>query len=55
MIEEKEMGVKIAADTDEKFWTEMKEKCTEANKTEHRNIKVNEKLINLCEVELAKQ
>ena len=52
MIEEKNLGVKIAEDSDEKFWTEMQEKCTEAIKTEHRNIKVNEILLKLCEEQL---
>ena len=53
MIEEKELGVKIAEDSDEKFWTEMKEKCTESIKTEHRNIKINEILLKLCEEQLS--
>ena len=53
MIEEKELGVKIAEDTDEKFWTEMRDKCVEAIKTEKRNVKVNEKLINLAEEQLS--
>ena len=53
MIEEKELGVKIAVDSDEAFWTDMKEKCTEAIKTEHRNIKVQEKLLKLCEEQLS--
>ena len=52
MIEEKELGVKIAKDTDEEFWTDMKEKCTEAIKTEHRNQKVNEKLLELSKEQL---
>ena len=53
MIEDKELGVKIAEDTDEKFWTEMQEKCTESIKTEHRNLKVNEKLLELSKEELS--
>jgi len=53
MIENKELGVKIAKDTDESFWTDMKEKCTEAIKTEQRNIKVNEQLIKLSEEQLS--
>jgi hypothetical protein len=52
MIEDKELGVKIAEDSDEKFWTEMRDKCIEAEKTELRNIKVNKKLAELCEEEL---
>jgi len=53
MIENKELGIKVAKDTDEEFWTDMQEKCTEAIKTEHRNIKVNEELIKLCKKELS--
>lgn len=52
MIEEKELGVKIAKDSDEEFWTEMQEKCSEAIKTENRNLKVNEKLLELAKEEL---
>ena len=48
MIENKEIGVKIAENTDEKFWTETKEKCEEAVKAEYRNLKINEVLIELC-------
>ena len=53
MIENKELGVKIAENTDEKFWTETKEKCEEAIKSEQRNIKINEVLIKLCEKQLS--
>jgi len=53
MIEDKKLGIKIAEDTDEKFWTETKEKCEEAIKAEHRNIKINEVLIKLCEKQLS--
>jgi hypothetical protein len=53
MIEDKALGLKIAEDSDEKFWTETKEKCTEAIKAEKRNIKINETLIKLCELELS--
>jgi len=53
MIEDKELGVKIAENSDEKFWTETKEKCEEAIKAEKRNIKINEKLIELCKKELS--
>jgi len=53
MIEDKDLGVKIAEGTDESFWTEMQEKCTESIKTEHRNIKVNENLLKLCKEQLS--
>lgn len=52
MIENKELGVKIAETTDESFWTETKEKCENALKAENRNIKINEKMLELCEEEL---
>ena len=53
MIENKELGVKIAENTDEKFWTETQEKCEEAIKSEQRNIKINEVLIELCKKQLS--
>ena len=53
MIEEKDLGVKIAKDTDEAFWTDTKEKIEESNKAEARNAKVREKMLELCEEELS--
>ena len=52
MIENKELGVKIAENADEVFWRETKQKCQEAIKAEERNIKINGRLIALCEEEL---
>ena len=52
MIENKELGLKIAENTDEKFWAETKEKCQDAIKAEQRNIKINEVIIKLCEGQL---
>ena len=52
MIENKELGVKIAENTDESFWTETKEKCKQALAAEARNIKINQKMLELCEDEL---
>lgn len=54
MIEDKALGVKVAVDKDEAFWAETKEKCEEAIGAEKRNIKINERLIKLCEEELYK-
>ena len=54
MIEDKDLGIEIAENTDEKFWTETKEKCQETIKAEIRNIKVNNKIISLCDEELNK-
>ena len=52
MLEDKKLGVKIAENSDEKFWIETKEKCEKAIESEHRNIKINEVLIKLCEEQL---
>jgi len=48
MEEIKDLGVKIAENSDEAFWLETKNKCEEALKAEHRNIKINQAIINLC-------
>lgn len=53
MIENKELGVKIAETTDESFWTETKEKCQSALEAEKRNLKINSKMLELCEEELS--
>ena len=53
MIENKELGVKIAETSDESFWTETKEKCEKAIEAEKRNMKINEKMLELCEKELS--
>lgn len=52
MIEDKELGLKIAEDSDEKFFTDLKEKCEEALRAEARNIKINKKMLELCAEEL---
>ena len=54
MIENEELGLKIAENTDEQFWTETKEKCNQTIAAEHRNLKINEKMLGLCEEELKK-
>lgn len=52
MIENKEIGLKIAENADEVFWTETKEKCLEATKAENRNLKINAQMLALCEEQL---
>jgi len=54
MIEDEKLGLKIAENTDEKFWTETKEKCEEGIKSAKRNILLDEKLIELCDEQLKK-
>jgi len=53
MIEDEKLGVKIAEDSDEHFWTDQKEKCEAADKSEARNAKVRAKLLELCNEELS--
>lgn len=53
MIENEELGLKIAENSDEKFWEETKEKCLEAINSENRNIKINESILSLCEKQLS--
>ena len=53
MIEDKELGIKIAEDTDEAFWTDTKEKIETSNKAEARNAKVRAVMIELCNKELS--
>ncbi len=54
MIEDEKLGLKIAENSDEKFWTETKEKCEEGIKSAKRNILLDEKLIELCDEQLKK-
>jgi hypothetical protein len=53
MIENKELGVKIAETTNESFWEDTKQKCKEAIEAEERNLKINRTMIKLCEEQLA--
>ena len=53
MIEDEELGVKIAEDSDEAFWTETKEKIEESDKSEARNAKVRAVMLELCNKELS--
>ena len=52
MIENEELGVKIAEDSDEAFWTETKEKIETSDKAEARNTKVRAVMLELCNEEL---
>lgn len=49
MIEHKELGLKIAENPEEKFWIEMKDKCTKAIESNHREIIINEEIVKLAE------
>ena len=52
MIDDEEMGLKVAEDSEEKFWIETKEKCEEGIKSAKRNLKINEELLKLAKKEL---
>lgn len=52
MIEDKELGLKIAEDADEVFWTETKEKCLAGIKAAERNILLDNKMLELCNEQL---
>ena len=55
MVEEvKELGAKIAKDSNEQFWLETKEKIIESIEAMKRNAKINEVMLKLCEKELEK-
>jgi len=53
MIEDKKLGVKIAENSDEAFWTEQKENIIKANEAETRNAKIRALMLELCEKELS--
>jgi len=48
----KEVDAVIAENSDEAFWLENKDKAIEAIASMKRNIKVNEKILELCEEQL---
>jgi hypothetical protein len=49
MLENEELGLKIAVDKEEAFWTEMKKKFIEMNANAKREIEMNEHLLKLCD------
>ena len=55
MIENEDLGLKIAETTDEEFWTNTKEQCLKGIGVENRNIKINEMMIKLCDEQLQKK
>ena len=53
MQENKELGIKVAENSDEAFWENMREQCENALKAEARNIKINEHMLLLANKELS--
>ena len=54
MIENEELGLKIAVDKEEAFWVEMKKKFIDMNANAKREIEMNEHLLKLCDEKLSK-
>lgn len=48
MIEDKALGLKIAENSDEAFWTTTKETCEKAIKDHLRNIEISQKILDLA-------
>jgi len=48
MIEDKELGLKVAENPEEAFWTKYKEQCTKDIVSDKRAILINEHIIDLC-------
>ena len=52
MIETDEDGIKIAENSEEKFWIDVREKCNKAIENNKHEIVINEHVIKLCEQKL---
>lgn len=52
MIEDKELGLKIAESKEEKFWSETLEKCKEHIQNFKYEIEINEAIRDFCEKKL---
>ena len=52
MIEDKELGLKVAINEEEKFWKEFEERCKKSIDNNKREIIINESLLVLCEARL---
>jgi len=48
MIEDKELGLKVAENPEEAFWTKTKVQCTKDIVSDKRAILINEHIIDLC-------
>ena len=52
MIEDKSIGLKIAEDSEEEFWTNFKKKAISSKELAEKEIVINEHLILLCDEKL---
>ena len=49
MIEDKELGLKIAENPEEKFWLDVKDRCNKAIEGNNHEIVINEHILKLCD------
>ena len=52
MIENKELGLKIAVDKNEAYWQEMQKKCKDMIDNAKHEIELDEHILQLCEEKL---
>jgi hypothetical protein len=48
MIEHKDLGLKVAENSEEKFWIELKEKCEKDIASSKQTIEIAKTIIELC-------
>lgn len=53
MIEDEKLGLKIAENPEEAYWTHTKEKCIKANELMRREIELNDVILAHCDLKLA--
>ena len=53
MIENEELGLKIAVDKTEAYWEEMKKKCLSMIENAKHEIELDEHILKLCEEKLS--
>lgn len=52
MIEDEKIGLKIAENQEEAYWTTTKERCMKANELMKREIELNEVIASHCDIKL---
>lgn len=54
MIQDEKLGLKIAENSEEAFWTTTKEQCEKSIEEQEHHIKIQKTIIALCNEELKK-
>jgi len=52
MIEDKKLGIKVAVNTQEAFWSEMKDRIIKDIENNKHNIEISEHILKLAETKL---